>query len=156
MAESKKDLKYFMRDNSDEIVTVPGPDTFKDENGNVIQLQIKALSQAEIDDLNDKYRTKGIATDKKGNPLISRGEVVWKTERDSVHATQMMIVKALVYPNLADPDLMDYYHCVDVTEMPRKVFSRPAEYTTVLKAVMEVCGIIDKDDEKATLEEAKN
>ena len=114
------------------------------------------LSQAEIDDLNDKYRTKGIATDKKGNPLISRGEVVWKTERDSVHATQMMIVKALVYPNLADPDLMDYYHCVDVTEMPRKVFSRTAEYTTVLKAVMEVCGIIDKDDEKATLEEAKN
>ena len=32
----KKNLKYFMRDTKDEIVTAPGPDSFKDENGKVI------------------------------------------------------------------------------------------------------------------------
>ena len=32
---ANKDLKYFMRDRKDEIVSVAGPDTFKDENGNV-------------------------------------------------------------------------------------------------------------------------
>ena len=29
----KKDLKYFMRDLKPEIVTAPGPNSFKDEDG---------------------------------------------------------------------------------------------------------------------------
>ena len=84
MSENKKDLKYFMRNTETEIVTAPGPNSFKDENGKVIQFEIKVLSQEQINKINDAYRRKSMATDKKGNPLIAMGEVVWKTEKDTV------------------------------------------------------------------------
>ena len=79
----KKNLKYFMRDTKDEIVTAPGPESFKDENGNVIDFEIKVLSQETINKINEAYRRRSMATDKKGNPLVTMGEVVWKVEKDN-------------------------------------------------------------------------
>ena len=90
----KKDLKYFMRNLETEIVTAPGPESFRDENGNVIQFEIKVLTQEEINRINDGYRRRSMATDKKGNPLIAMGEVVWKTEKDSAKASRHLIVEA--------------------------------------------------------------
>lgn len=127
---AKKDLKYFMRSTEAEIVTAPGPESFKDEDGNVIQFEIKVLTQAEINQINDNYRKRSMATDKKGNPLIAMGEVVWKTEKDSAKASRHMIVEALQYPDLKDPELMKYYGCVDVTDMPLLVFSNPTSTST--------------------------
>ena len=42
---ANKDLRYFMREEAkvEQIVTVPGPESIKDENDNVIQLEIKQL-----------------------------------------------------------------------------------------------------------------
>ena len=60
---AKKDLKYFMRSMEPEIVTVPGPESIKDENGEVIQFEIKKLTQEEITRINDAYRKHSIATD---------------------------------------------------------------------------------------------
>jgi len=153
---TNKNLKYFMRDTKDEIVTIAGPDTFKDENGNVIMLEIKVLSQAEIQHINDNYRKRSIATDKKGNPLAFSGEVLWKTEKDSAKASRHMIVEALQYPNLKDKELMDFYHCVDVTDMPLLVFSRPDEYAHVSRAVMTALGLMDDVSNEETVNEAKN
>lgn len=153
MAE-KKSLKYFMHKMEDAVVTVPGPKSFVDENGNVINLEIKCLSKKEIDDINDKYKNKSIATDKKGNPLVMNGEVIWKTDRDNRTATQMIMVKALQYPDLNDKELMDYYKCVDVTEMPKLVFSSNDDYNYVLTQVMIACGLIDKDE--TDVDAAKN
>ena len=39
-----------------------------------------------------------------------------------------MIVEALQYPNLKDKELMEYYKCVDITDMPLKVFQNADEY----------------------------
>lgn len=156
MATMNKNLKYFMRDNTNEVVTVPGPDTFKDENGNVLNLEIKVLSQAEIQKINDNYRKRRVATDKKGNPLAANGEVLWQTEKDSARATRHMIVEALQFPDLKDKELMDFYHCVDVTEMPLLVFSRPDEYAHVTRAVMTALGLIDSTSDEETVNEAKN
>ena len=86
---AKKDLKYFMRSTEAEVVTAPGPESFKDEDGNVIQFEIKVLSQEEINRINDNYRRHSMATDKKGNPLVNGGEIVWKTERDSAKGTKL-------------------------------------------------------------------
>lgn len=152
-----KDLKYFMRDNTPEIVTAPGPDSFKDENGKVIQFEIKVLTQAEIQKINDNYRRRSMATDKKGNPLIAFGEVVWKTEKDSNRAVRHIIAEALVYPNLKDPELMKFYNCADITEMPLLVFPRSDEYNHVSRIVMNALGIgndVATDDD--TVEAAKN
>ena len=45
-----KNLKYFMREAAEveKVVTVPAPESFKDENGKVIQLEVKVLSSERI------------------------------------------------------------------------------------------------------------
>lgn len=151
-----KNLKYFMRDNTPEIVTVPGPDSFKDENGNVLDLEIKVLTQAEIQKINENYRKRTVATDKKGNPLAFNGEVLWKVEKDSSRATRHLIVEALQFPNLKDAELMKFYNCVDVTDMPLLVFSRSDEFAHVVRAVMTALGLMDGVSDDAVVEEAKN
>lgn len=153
---AKKDLKYFMRSKEPEIVTVPGPKTITDEDGNVLPLEIRVLSQQEISKINDGYREKSIATDKKGNPLIYMGEVVWMTEKDSARASRRIIVEALQFPDLKDKELMAYYGCVDVTEMPLKVFPKADEYQYVSKMVMQALGLMSPVSDKEDLEAAKN
>ena len=157
MAETnKKDLKYFMRSTEPEIVTAPGPESFKDEEGNVIQFEIKVLTQEEINKINEAYRKRSMATDKKGNPLIAMGEVVWKTEKDSAKASRHLLVEALQYPNLKDPELMKYYGCVDVTDMPLKVFPKADEYQHVSRIVMQALGLASAINDEEELEAAKN
>ena len=153
---AKKDLKYFMRSTDAEIVTVPGPESFKDEEGNVIQFEIKKLTQEEITKINNGYRKRSMATDKKGNPLVYNGEVIWKTEKDSARASRHMIVEALVYPNLKDPELMKYYGAVDITDMPLKVFSTADEYQHVSRIVMEALGLVAGVSDDEELNDAKN
>lgn len=153
----KKDLKYFMRNTEPEIVTALGPESFKDEAGNTIVFEIKALTQAVIQKINANYKHRVMATDKKGNPLIANGEVVWKVDNDSAKAARHLIVEALQYPNLKDEELMKYYNCVDVTDMPLLVFPSSAEYNHVVRIVMAALGLIEeqsKDDSE--VEEAKN
>lgn len=155
-----KNLNYFMREPKDEIVKALGPETIKDENGKVIEFEIKVLSQATLTKINDNYETKSIATDKKGNPLVVNGEVVWKIEKDSARAVRHVIAEALVYPDLKNPELMDFYKCNDISEMPLLVFPKSEEYNHVLKIVYSALGIGDygKDDIKTEndIDEAKN
>lgn len=153
---ANKNLKYFMRDTKEEIVTAPGPDSFKDENGKVIDFEIKVLSQETINKINEAYRRRSMATDKKGNPLIAMGEVVWKVEKDSARASRHIIVEALQYPNLKDSELMKHYGCADMTEMPLKVFSRPDEYQHVSRIVMQALGLMETADDRADMDAAKN
>lgn len=153
---AKKDLKYFMRSTEPEIVTAPGPESFKDEDGNVIQFEIKKLTQEEITRINDAYRKRSMATDKKGNPLVANGEVIWKTEKDGARASRHMIVEALQYPDLKDPDLMKHYGCIDITEMPLKVFSGADEYQHVSRIVMQALGLAATVNDDEDLADAKN
>lgn len=154
---AKKDLKYFMRNTEPEIVTAPGPDSFRDDEGNPILFEIKVLTQAEIQKINDNYRKRSVAVDRHGNPLVSGGEVVWKTEKNNAKSTRHMIVEALQYPDLKSKELMDHYKCVDVTDMPLHVFSRADEYSHVVNIVLSALGLGDySTNEKNTIEEAKN
>jgi len=152
----KKDLKYFMRSTEPKIVTVPGPDSFKDEDGKVIDFEIRVLSQEEINRINEGYRKRGMATDKKGNPLIANGEVVWKTEKDPAKASRHIIVEALQYPDLKDPDLMKHFGCVDFTDMPLKVFPTADEYQHVSRIVMQALGLASAISDEEELADAKN
>ena len=64
---ANKDLRYFMREEAkvEQIVTVPGPESIKDENGNVIQLEIKQLHNDTIAKINEMYESKTPLKDKK-------------------------------------------------------------------------------------------
>ena len=108
------------------------------------------LSQGEITKINDMYRTKVMATDKKGNPLIANGEVVWKVEKDPGRASRHIIVEALQFPDLRDKELMDN------TEMPLKVFPKADEYQHVSRMVMQALGLAAPVSDDEDVEAAKN
>lgn len=161
MAPQKRDLRVFMRESAktEEIVTVPGPDTIKGEDGKPIMLEIKVLSNETIQKINDNYKRKSIAVDKKGTPYIANGEVAFRVERDNVKASQHIIAEALVYPDLKDPELMAFFNCNDIAEMPLKVFPRADEYAHVSRAVMIALGLASEpaqEEQESVLNEAKN
>lgn len=152
----KKDLKYFMRSDEDKIVKKPAPEGFVDENGERLQMEIKILPESKLQEIRDAYTTKSVAYDKKGNPLIANGEVVWKTTKDVQKINRHFIAEALQYPNLQDKELMEFYNCADVTEMPLNVFKSSEEYEHVWRMVMSALGLIDSAGDDEDLKEAKN
>lgn len=157
----KRDLRAFMRESAkaEEIIRVPGPNTIKDENGEVVMLEIRVLSYEKIQKISNNYRRKTIATDKKGNPYISNGEVAFMVEKDDIKASQHILAEALVYPDLKDPDLMAFFNCNSIAEMPLKVFPNSDEYAHVNRAVMAALGLVSDPNSEATssdLNEAKN
>lgn len=154
-----KNLKYFMREDvKKEIeVEVPGIDSIRDENGKVVPFLIKKLHTETIDRINQMYVTRVPAKDAKKNYIIKDGEIVYRTEKDKVKAFKHIMVEALVYPNLKDDELMKFFNCVDITEMPQKVFPTQDEYAAVSKKVLEVLGLVDPEDvDKKEIEDAKN
>lgn len=156
---ANKSLKYFMREESrqEQIFYVPAPPRFVDENGEVVQMEIKKLHNDAIAKINDMYKTRTPMKDKKGNYIVKNGEVVFKTEKDNIKATLHIIVDAMVYPNLKDPELMKFYDCVDITDMPLKVFPGNDEYGYVSKKVLEILGMIEADESsEREVEDAKN
>ena len=51
---------------------------------------------------------------------------------------------------------MKFYNCVDITEMPEKVFSRADEFAAVTRIVMALLGLggqLSEEEEKAANDE---
>lgn len=155
----EKNLSYFMREElkNEDIVEMAGPDSIKDENGNPVVFQIKRLRRDRVDKIYERYKTLKPALDKNKKPYVVDGKMVMKEEKDYAKALRHVIAEALVYPNLRDEKLMKFYDCIDVTEMPVKVFTQK-EYTEVIKMINHVLGIDDEDEEEQQddVESAKN
>jgi len=153
-----KDLKFFMRDRKEEIVTVKGPKSFRDDKGKVIDFEIKVISQSEIDKIYDNYTRKSIAMDKKGKPIVHSGNIVWKIEKDDSKAFRHLMVEVLKYPDLKNEELMKFYNCVDITEMPELVFPNHEEFDYVSKIIMAALGLGEypETEEEEMIEDAKN
>lgn len=127
MSKNIKDLRAFMRESmkEDKFVSAQGPETIKDENGETVVFEFKVLSMTEQDKIRKNYTKKSVAFDEKGKAIVGfSNEVAFKTEYDSEKAGRHLLVEALVYPNLKDPDLMKFFNCHDITEMPMKVFTQ--------------------------------
>ncbi len=156
---ANKNLKYFMREESkqEQIFQVPAPPRFVDEKGEVVQMEIKKLHNDAIARINDLYKSRTPMKDRKGNYIVQNGEAVFMTEKNSVKATRHIIVEALVYPDLKDPDLMNFYGCVDITDMPLKVFPDNEEYGYVSRKILEILGLMDAaENNEQEVEDAKN
>lgn len=156
---ANKSLAYFMRESAkkQEIVEVPGIESIKDENGKVIPFQVRILNKKEIEDIYDKYRTRTLLYDKKGKPVVSGGNAVFDVQTDSNKALRRIIAEALVYPNLKDEELMNYFDCHEFAAMPLKVFPNPKEYDLVVNNVLSALGILgDEEDGTDEVQEAKN
>lgn len=158
-----KSLRYFMRPEAKEekIVEVPGPDTILGEDGKPITLQVRVLHNKRIREINDSYRTRRMATDKKGNPMVANGEVVYKTERDSARAARHLIAAALVYPDLTSKELQEFFKCYDMVDMVDAVFPSAEEYAHVSQVVLAALGLgvaaeQDAEDDDKQIADAKN
>ena len=144
-----RNLSYFMKETKEEIVKVKAPESFKDENGNAIDMEVKLLSNQHINKIREKYRRRSIALDKKGNPYISNGEVAFKTEDNFSKFLRHILAEAIVYPDMRSKEIMEFYNCYDVSE----------EYNYVFKTVLTLLGVLPKDEENTDdkdIEEAKN
>lgn len=154
-----KNLSYFMREElkNEDIVEVPGPESIVDENGDPVKFQIKRLRRERVDEIYDRYRTLKPALDKNKKPYVVDGKMVMIEEKDYAKALRHVMAEALVYPNLCDEELMNFFDCIDVTKMPVKVFTQK-EYSEVIKMLNHVLRIDDEDEEeqKDDLETAKN
>lgn len=155
-----KSLSLFMRDTEEKIVVIPGVDSIRDENGDVVDFEVKVLSNKTIRNIQNQYKKKAVAHDKKGNPLVSGGEVVFKSDYDSDRALRHIIAEALVYPNLKDKELQDFYKCYDIADLLLVVFSNPEEYNDVVRRVMIELGMISRadaeDENEKEIDDAKN
>jgi hypothetical protein len=68
------------------------------------------------------------------------------------------MVEAIVYPDMKDSELMEFFDCLDVTDMPVKMFTSE-EYGEVARMVNKVLGLtddIEDEDDKEDIEIAKN
>ncbi|MCR5790110.1 MAG: hypothetical protein K6G83_09510 [Lachnospiraceae bacterium] len=155
-----KDLQYFMRASAKEheIIEVPGLDTIVDKDGKPVPFKIKVLHQDEITKIYDKYKTRKLLYDKKGKPVVANGKAVYSEETDGQKALNRIVVEALVYPDLKDKELMEFFDCHAYDEMPSKVFPTGKEYLAVQNMVMDALGMSGNEDEdsEGEIAEAKN
>jgi len=157
--QGKKTLKAFMREEAKivEIVKAPAPPGFVDEEGKPVELEIRVLHSARIQEINENYKKRVVAVDKRGNPIVVGNEVAFKTERDSLRASSHILVEALAYPDLKDKELMDFFGVVDVTDMPNKVFPKPDEIAHVTRVVMAALGLSNEpDNDETKIDDIKN
>ena len=66
-----------------------------------------------------------------------------------------IVAEALVYPDLKSKELMDFYHCYDISEMPLKVFHRPGRSTVRYLIPLCQCLTYKKDEDSDEVKEAK-
>ena len=104
------------------------------------------------------YKTKAPLKDKKGNYMVQGRQVVFRIETDTEKVNRRLLVEALAYPDLKDEELMKYFDCLEITDMPLKVFATNDELRYVQKNVFEAIGILDaeEDNVKKETEDAKN
>ena len=160
---SEKNLRAFMRESAktQEIVLVPGPASILGEDGNPVMLEIKVLTGAQLNEITDKYTERVMAVDNNGRPYIQNGEVAFKVTSDNSKANGHILAEALIYPNLKDKELMEFFECHDISQMAAKVFPKRDEFTHVQNAVLGALGLLRKPagnggDGTSLISEAKN
>lgn len=136
-----------------------GIDKFVDEKGKPIPFIIRRMSQRELTEIRDMYRTTSVFRDKKNNgrPVIgNNGQVAVIKDYDAARAGAHIMVDAFVQPKLDDPDLMEFYGINDRLDMPQVIFADMKDYEYANKCLMQALGLDEGEDEKEVIEELKN
>ena len=134
----------------------PGIARFADKDGKPIPFIIKRLTQADLKEIRNLYRTTKVYRDKNGRPVIQNGQVAVMKDYDAEKAGLHMMVDAFVQPKLDDPELMDYYGVLDRLDMPQTIFADSKDYKYANECLLEALGLKDDEDEEDTLETVKN
>lgn len=149
-------ISAFMRPELKEetIVEVPGIKTFCDENGEPVPFKIRALTTSDLEMIRKGCRNRKIAKDNRGKPIFNSGVIQYSEDYDNSAMSNEMIAKALVFPDLHNQELIDFYGVHSAVDVAPKLFSRLDDYSYIIGKIQEVSGITDDGDE--IIEDAKN
>lgn len=135
-------IKAFMQPPvMDETKEVIVSDRFKDEKGNVVPFEIRAISQ----EINEGLYKQASKPTKKNGIVVGR-------ELDNNRYTSLLLLTCTVSPNFKDTELCNYYKTNDPAEVPGRMLSS-GEYRKLTSEIMELNGF---GDEETLEEEAKN
>ena len=128
----------------------------KDKDGNEMPLKMRRLSDDEKNKIQMFYRKLKPAYDDNGRPIIQKGRLVMIDESDDSTAGKHLLAEALVEPNLADKDLMEYYGEHDKIKMLTRVFTGAelSQISDIFQKIDSYQSLEDVTEEDVT--EAKN
>lgn len=154
-------LKAFMKPELKERKTMefPGIDKYVDADGKPIPFIIKKLTQKELGEIRDLYRTTTVYRDKQNGdrPVITAdGQVAVIRDYDSDRAGRHIMVDAFVQPKLDAPELMKYYGVYDRVDMPWVVFPDKEDFRYADECLSIALGFKEQKTEKGTIEQIKN
>ena len=155
---SNASIKSFMRSKArqEEVVSVLAPEGFVDEKGERAVLKVKRLSTNHINKVYEQYNYSTIARDENKQPIVRNNRIVKDFVQYAEGNINRLIVDALVFPDLHDKELMEFYGCVDVMDMPHAVFASRSEYEYVRDVVMKLSGTLSGEECDCIINEAKN
>ena len=141
-----KDLSLFLKKNKikKENAFYPAASDLKDENGEVLLWEIKALSTKEIDELR-------IACTKEVPVNAAKG--LYRTVFDNRFGAKLCAA-AVVYPDLYNAELQDSYGVKSPEELLLQMIDNPGEFNAFAEFVREHSGI--KNGLAESVQEAKN
>ena len=149
-------IKAFMRAELKEetIIEIPGIKTFSDENGNPIPMKIRVITTADLTRIRKACHTRKIAKDAKGKPIFQNGSIQYDDQYDGNAMNDQMIAESMVFPDLHNKELLDFYGCNDAVELVHKLFRHFEDYTYITEQIQQASGISSDGDE--VIEDAKN
>lgn len=153
MADTK--ISRFMRPDMKDATKVFDV-KIKDKDGNEMPLKMRRLSDDEKNKIQKFYRKLKPAYDDNGRPIIQKGRLVMIDESDDSAGGKHLLAEALVEPNLADKDLMEYYGEYDKIKMLTRVFTGAelSQISDIFQKIDSYQSLEDVTEEDVT--EAKN
>ena len=124
------DFQLFMKENKifRKNRYYPATSSLKDENGQPLIWELKAVSTKESEDIQKNCYTK------------------IKDEYNFDYSSYLckLICNSVVYPNLNDKDLQDSYSCYSPEELIKELINSPGEYKALADEVQDLCGFNEK------------
>ena len=137
-------LQAFMIEKQEETFDYIASKNFKDENGNPIAWKLKTITAKENEELRKQFYKQ---------VLIQNGKKKgYQQQLDTIKYLQLLADKCVVYPDLHDAELLDFYHEMDSIDLLTKHLLNAAEYDDLTAEIQRINGY----DLEEAAEEAKN
>lgn len=141
MAES---LYAFMRENVKPVgeKEIPVSERFVDENGNVVNWKIRAITAGMNQQLRRSCVTR-VGTNKSGSPIEKRDDELYQAK---------LATACIVWPNLSDVKLLDDWGADSAETLIRQMLL-PGEFDNLIMEIIKFCGFKTEDE---LIDEVKN
>ena len=131
-------LESFMLKDDIKEVEYVASQRFKDKNGNAEKWKLKTITADE----NDALR-------KQCYKQVQAGKRM-KQEFDTVKYLELLADKCIIYPDLHNVDLQNFYGEMDSIKLLKKHLLNPGEYDDLMQKIQEINGYsMDEADKKA-------